>query len=83
MAPGEQSALEGFGGPADDPPGNTTTAVSPVTEPAGTAAYIAELTAELSGLARSAGLEALAYVLDIAQFEANRLARTRPFPGSS
>lgn len=41
----------------------------------GTAAYIADLTKELSGLARGAGLETLAYLLDIAELEA--LAQTR------
>lgn len=47
-----------------------------------TASYIADLTTELSQLARSSGLDVLAYLLDIAQLEASSSAR-RLMPGTS
>lgn len=40
-----------------------------------TASYIAEMVQELSGLARSAGLETLGYLLDIAELEARASPR--------
>ncbi len=45
-----------------------------------TASYIADLTTELSQLARTSGLDILAYLLDIAQLEASSTAR-RHMPG--
>lgn len=81
MTPEEQSALEGVGALADPPLAEASRGTPPV-EPMGTAAYIAELTGELSDLARNAGLDALAYLLDIAQFEANRLSKARSSPNS-
>ena len=42
--------------------------------PLETAHYIAELTAELSSLAQRADLEQIAYLLDLVQLEADRVA---------
>jgi hypothetical protein len=42
--------------------------------PLETANYIAELTAELSSLAQRANLEQVAYLLDLARLEAERVA---------
>jgi hypothetical protein len=43
--------------------------------PRDTAAYVAELTAELSKLASGAGLDVLAYLLDMARLEATKSVR--------
>lgn len=60
--------------------GESTRRVAP--GPPATAAYIAELTAELAKLARESRLEILAYLLDIAQLEAASIVRRR-LPGRS
>jgi hypothetical protein len=44
-------------------------------QPEGTAAYIADITTELAGLARRSRLEILAYLLEIAQLEAANASR--------
>jgi hypothetical protein len=44
-------------------------------KPESAAAYIADLTTELAALARGCRLEILAYLLDIAQLEAENAAR--------
>ena len=43
--------------------------------PAETAAYVAEMAAELSSLARHAKLDLLAYILDMARLEATNASR--------
>ena len=43
--------------------------------PHDTAAYIAEMTTELSKMASGAGLDLLAYLLDMARLEATKSAR--------
>jgi hypothetical protein len=45
-------------------------------DPKETAKYLAEHAAELARLARMQGFETLAYLLDMARFEALRLAAT-------
>ena len=39
------------------------------------AAYVAELSADLSALARRCGLDALSYILDMARLEAENVCR--------
>jgi hypothetical protein len=53
-----------------NPPGETDGSEGLVGKPAEAARYIADLSGELAGLARAAGLEMLGYLLDIAQAEA-------------
>jgi hypothetical protein len=54
-------------------------ASTPPIRPESAAAYIADITTELAGIARGSRLDVLAYLLDIAQLEAanatRRLAR--------
>ena len=47
----------------------------PAIRPESAAAYIADITTELAGLARGSRLEILAYLLDIAQLEAANTSR--------
>jgi hypothetical protein len=51
-------------------------------ETAATAAYISELTFNLSALARAKGLRSLGYLLDMARLEAERIA-VQPTDGSA
>ena len=48
---------------------------TPLEIPAATAAYVAQMAVELSALAKAARLEMLAYLLDMAQAEAELQAR--------
>lgn len=48
---------------------------APTQQPGSVSTYIAQMTEELAGLARRAELDVLAYLLDIAQLEAETTAR--------
>jgi hypothetical protein len=48
---------------------------APAIRPESAAAYIADITTELAGLARASRLDILAYLLDIAQLEAANVSR--------
>jgi hypothetical protein len=56
-------------------PGDRGAAVRDSVRPQSAAAYIADITAELAGMARSSKLDILAYLLEIAQLEAASAAR--------
>jgi hypothetical protein len=47
----------------------------PPADALGTARYIASITEELARLAKSQNLEALAYILEMAQLEANQISK--------
>ena len=47
---------------------------------AAAAAYVAELTADLAAIARQHGLDALGYILEMAQLEAENAARPANCP---
>lgn len=51
----------------------------PAASPASIALYIGAMVDELGGLAKTNGLEALGYILDMARLEADEIAKG-PFP---
>lgn len=55
--------------------GRRTATTAATADPSGTAAYIAEMTNELAGIARGARQEMLAYFLTMARMEAEAIAR--------
>ena len=67
--PKQPAVAEPFGGPSERASSTTAPEV---------ARYIAGFTLELSSLAKEAKLDLLAYLLDMARLEADRVGREKP-----
>ena len=77
QTPDEETSHQAFGAGSEGERETSQGSEATPTQLNGTAAYIADITKELSVLARGSGLETLAYVLDIAQLEAAAEMRRR------
>lgn len=70
--PEDPEASDGPVPSAEHPRAGRSAGDSSSGQPVATASYVADITQELSGLARAAGLDTLAYLLDIAKLEATQ-----------
>jgi hypothetical protein len=67
--------MVGHCNPRIEPDDGTGTAAADTGTPAEAAVYVADLTAELALIARSHGLDALGYILEMATLEARNVGR--------